>query len=345
MALPSRRAFLKTSATLSSGILLGFRLPAPPEALRPDARRRGRRGVRAERLHPHQQGQRGHRHREQGRDGPGHLDLAPDADRRGAGGRPATDQGRGRAGRSGLCASRLRPADDGRQHEHRERVGAPPQGRRGRSRDAPRGRGGRVEGRPREPARGERRRARAGRPAAHLRAARRAGRDHAGPGGPAPQAAVGVEAHRQGHAAPRQPREGHRRGHLRDGRHAPGHADGPGGPPARLRRHRQAGRRRPSAGGARREGGGPGPFRRGGDRHLVLGREAGARRPPRHLGGGRRRPRGHERPRGRVRQDWRRRPDVPCGARGTRTAPCSPRPRGSPRATRRRTSPTRPWSR
>ena len=33
MALPSRRAFLQASATLSSGILLGFRLPAPPEAL------------------------------------------------------------------------------------------------------------------------------------------------------------------------------------------------------------------------------------------------------------------------------------------------------------------------
>ena len=233
---PTRRAFLKVSATLSSGVLLGFRLPGVTRRRRADHVRDGDDRVRPERVHPHQQGERRDDPREQGRDGPGRLHLAADAHRRGAGGGPAPREGRRRAGRPGLQPPGVRHAVHRRQPEHRQRVGAAPQGGGGRARDAPGGGGRHLEGRPRGPSRRERGGDRPRWPAAHLRAARRAGGGDAGAGGPAAEGPVPVQDHREVHEAAGQPGEGHRGGDVRPGRQGARHADRGSGPAARLRR-------------------------------------------------------------------------------------------------------------
>ena len=111
----SRRDFLKTGALVGGGLVIGF-VDARRQALRDGAAgsRGRRRRVRAQRVPAHRQRRQRHRAARAFRDGPGHLDRAADADRRGARRRLVEDQGRARAGRAGLRPHRLRHADDRR---------------------------------------------------------------------------------------------------------------------------------------------------------------------------------------------------------------------------------------
>ena len=90
----SRRSFLQAGAAAGGGLMLSLQL-----AVRKRRSRSGRRRwLRAQRLHPHRTRRADYPDHALCRDGPGHLHLDPDADRRRAGGGPET-------GAAGACSA------------------------------------------------------------------------------------------------------------------------------------------------------------------------------------------------------------------------------------------------
>ena len=86
--------------------------------------------LRAQRLYPHQRRRPRHPDHALCRDGPGHLHLRPNADRRGVGGGPAAcDFGTRAAGREALCESAVRRSDDRRLDHDPRGMGADAEGR------------------------------------------------------------------------------------------------------------------------------------------------------------------------------------------------------------------------
>ena len=212
----------------------------PEPAVRQRRGRSGRRRrLRAERLHPHRQRRADRPDHALCRDGPGHLHLDPDADRRGARGRPGPGAARAcpaqrQALRQSAAAAFRRPAARPRSAAPGSRCARP--------------------ARPREPCSSRRRRS-AGtsirRPAARKAArcsTRRAGRrldygelaaDAARmpvPENVALKRAGGLQAHRHAGQAARHAGEGQRHGRLRHRRPAAGREDRDARAIARLRR-------------------------------------------------------------------------------------------------------------
>ncbi len=111
----TRREFLKTAALSAAGLVIAFVVPlrAP---LRPCRRSGAGRAGRCAPATPSCASRPTTRHRAARalRDGPGHLDHAADADRRGTRRRLVEDPRRARAGGAGLCAHRVRHAGDRR---------------------------------------------------------------------------------------------------------------------------------------------------------------------------------------------------------------------------------------
>ena len=102
--------------------------------------------LRAQRLRAHQARRQHHAHHAAGRDGPGHLHLDVDADRRGARGRSRQNGPRGRAPeRQALCQSPARLPGHRRLDIGAGVLGAAASRGRDRSRHADRGGGGSVE--------------------------------------------------------------------------------------------------------------------------------------------------------------------------------------------------------
>ena len=99
----------------------GRLLRAAARPLRPCRRGAARRAGHAARPTPSCASARRHDHRAAGalRDGPGHLDLAADADRRGTRRRLVEDPRRARAGGAAVCAHRVGHAGDRRLHRRR----------------------------------------------------------------------------------------------------------------------------------------------------------------------------------------------------------------------------------
>ena len=234
----------------------------PDAELQPAVRKRRSRsadadGVRAERLHPHRTRRADRPDHALCRDGPGHLHLDPDADRRRAGGGPE-------AGAAGACAAERKAL----------RQSACWACRRPATRTRYAGRGSRCARpvRPREPCWWRRRRKRwnvdpascraqsgevlhapTGRRIDIWRACRRRG-PHAGPRKRGAQAAEGFQAHRHAGQAARHAGEGQRNGRLRHRRSAAGREDRDACAIARLRRSREE---RGRCGGQGRQGRAP----------------------------------------------------------------------------------------
>ena len=249
----SRRSFLQAGAAAGGGLMLSLQ----PAVRKRRSRSGRRRWLRAQRLHPHRARRADRPDHALCRDGPGHLHLDPDADRRRAGGGPRSRCGSStrRPTKSSTPIRLLRRAGDRQLERDPRGVAAAAPGRRDRANHAGGGGGQALERRSGVLPRAKRRSAARADGTTHQiwRACRRCG-PHAGPRKRGAQATAGFQADRHAGQAARHAGEGQRNGRLRHRRPAAGREDRDARAIAGLRRPREE---RGRCGGQGRQGRAP----------------------------------------------------------------------------------------
>ena len=140
----SRRRFLSVSAAVGGGLAHRLRRPVLQSARPMQPQSAARRAIYAQRLHPHRSRRANRPDHALCRDGPGHLHVDPDADRRRAGGGPETGPaGTCSAQRKALRQSLARRAGNRQLECDTRGVAAPAPSRRDRA-DHARGGGGKA---------------------------------------------------------------------------------------------------------------------------------------------------------------------------------------------------------